>query len=239
MSDIKLFCFPYAGGSAVVFSRWQSFFKNYPGIEVVPVELTGRGKRIVEPLYETLDEAVDDLYNQIRTDKPYAFFGHSLGAFLAYELAQKIKGMEVRQPLHLFFSGRGAPNLEYVRRNYHLMTDQEFREEVIRLGGTPAEFFDYPELMELFLPLLRSDFKLAESNLHNREIHPFSCNMTIITGKQDYKVTQEQLDNWALHTEGECTVHYMEGGHFFLHDEIPQIAAIINNAMSSQQIFKI
>ncbi|HEY9261654.1 thioesterase II family protein [Chitinophaga sp.] len=237
MSKIKLFCFPYAGGSAAVYSRWQSYFKQPYGIEIVPVELTGRGKRILEPLYRDLPHAVDDLYNLIRDDirdGPYAFFGHSLGSLLIYELAQKIRRMEVAQPLHLFFSGRGAPNIEYTPMNYHLMSDQEFKEEVIRLGGTPQEFFDHPELTEIFLPFLKNDFRLAETDTSKRKLDPFNCNISMFTGKEDYRVCQAQVDAWAAHTTANCAVHYMDGGHFFLHHKIPEIAELIIKALRRQ-----
>lgn len=234
MLNIKLFCFPYAGGSASIYSRWQPYFNSHNGIELVPIELTGRGRRIHEPLYPDLMQAVEDLYELISNDiksAPYAFFGHSLGGLLVYELAQKIKQLQIRQPLHLFFSGRGAPNIEIKRKKYHLMNDEEFKDEVIKLGGTPPEFFDHPELTELFLPLLKNDFKLAETNLAQRELNPFKCDISIFSGKEDDKICQEQIDGWKLHTGANCSVHYFEGGHFFLHDEIPEISKLINNAL--------
>jgi surfactin synthase thioesterase subunit len=189
MSTIKLFCFPYAGGSAAVFSKWNQYLDAASGIALVPLELAGRGKRIAEALHDDLEAVVEDLYrrnSRQMADSPYAFFGHSLGGLVAYELARKIKYANIRQPLHLFFSGRSAPDVSRREKEFHLMGDEEFREEVMKLGGTSREVFDHPELAELFVPLLRSDFKLAETDLTHRTVDPFDCAITIFAGKEDH-----------------------------------------------------
>jgi medium-chain acyl-[acyl-carrier-protein] hydrolase len=235
MQRIKLFCFPYAGGSAAIFNRWKPFLHAaHPGIELIPVEPAGRGKRMHDPLYSGLEEAVDDLYQTVVAamgDCPYAFFGHSLGAMMSYELAQKMRRESLRPPLHLFFSGRGAPNV--VRRfyDYHLMEETEFRQKVLQLGGTPPEFFDHPELTQLFLPVLRNDFRLAETDLTQREIVPFDCDITVMMGKEDKEITAEQTDAWKFHTTGNCPVLYFNGDHFFLHQETRGITEWIGNTL--------
>lgn len=229
MQNVKLFCFPYAGGSATIYSKWKP---HLTGFELVPVELAGRGKRMQDRMYAGLHEAVDDLYQRLRggiEDSPYAFFGHSLGGLLAYELAQKIKNLDVRQPLHLFFSGKSAPSVERRdEKKYHLMDDEEFKQEVMGLGGTPPEFFNHPELMDLFLPLLRNDFKLAETSLAEKEVVPFDCDISVFLGKEDNEISAGQADGWKAHTKGACTLHYFNGDHFFLHDETAAITALIN-----------
>ncbi|WEA01648.1 thioesterase II family protein [Mucilaginibacter sp. SJ] len=235
MSTIKLFCFPYAGGSATIYSKWASFLSMNKGIELIPVELSGRGKRIEEPLYKNLQDAVEDLLMKIEpeiTDTPYAFFGHSLGGLLAYELALKIKHLGVRQPLHIFFSGRAAPDVKSeTKKKYHLMDEEEFKNEVIALGGTSKEFFNHPELLALFMPMLRNDFKLAETDFHERETDPFDYDITILSGKDDHKVSAVQIDAWKGHTNTHCDIHYFEGGHFFLHDQVAGITKLILDTM--------
>lgn len=239
MSIVKLFCFPYAGGSAMIFNKWKSYLNINCGIELIPVELAGRGRRIQEPLYTDLNDAVEDLYQIINIESltgPYAFFGHSLGGLLAYELAQKIKKLDIPQPLHLFFSGRGAPNIARNEdKKYHLMDNDEFRLKVIELGGTPPEFFDHPELVEIFLPLLRNDFKLAETNMEC-EIAPFDIDITVFIGKEDHEITAEQTNSWKLHSKGTCTLHYFDGDHFFLHKEVSGISKAIKNVLKGMPV---
>jgi medium-chain acyl-[acyl-carrier-protein] hydrolase len=237
MSIIKLFCFPYAGGSAAMFNKWKPFLNTNSGIELVPVELAGRGSRVSEPLYIGLQEAVDDLYQIVSAsigNTPYAFFGHSLGGLLVYELAQKIKLLKnIPQPLHLFFSGKSAPDIERSRsKKYHLMDNDDFKLKVIELGGTPPEFFNHPELVEFFLPMLKNDFRLSEINLSEQSADPFECNISVFLGKDDCETSEEQASNWKMHTKGICTLHYFNGGHFFLHDEGIAIIELINNTLA-------
>lgn len=239
MEHTKLFCFPYAGGSATIYNGWKAYFSANTGIEVIPIELAGRGKRTGQPFYSDLEDAVEDIYQEIKddiTDTPYAFFGHSLGGLLIYELAQKIKQLDLPQPLHIFFSGRGAPNIKSEKdKKYHLMDDDEFKQEVLGLGGTPRELFEHPELRELFLPLLRNDFKLSETKLTDREVSPFNCNITVFSGKSDSKISAEQLNGWSAHTNGTCSVHYFNGGHFFLHSEVSGITKLIVGALKDRE----
>ena len=125
MSKIKLFCLPYAGGSASIYNLWYKYLK--PDIELIPVELSGRGRRINESGYETLDDAVDDAFNLIRhhiLGTEYAMFGHSMGSLISYKLAHKIRKHRLPKANHIFFSGRGAPHVpKSDPRLFHLMDD--------------------------------------------------------------------------------------------------------------------
>jgi medium-chain acyl-[acyl-carrier-protein] hydrolase len=234
MTKIKLFCFPYAGGSAVIFNKWKQYLDN--NIELIPVELAGRGKRINETLYKDLSYAIEDAYRLVSKEigiSPYALFGHSMGGMISYHLGQKLRDNNYPDPVHIFFSGRNAPHIKISdEKMYHLLEEEEFKKKVIDLGGTPPEFFDHPELLEVFLPLLKNDFKLAETDIHNGEIHPFDCNITVLLGK-DEDLTADECDGWKKHTKKLCTIHYFEGGHFFLHDETKQIVRFISNTLLS------
>lgn len=217
---MKLFCFPYAGGSASVFSKWKPLLPNR--IELRAVELAGRGRRIHENFYESFEQLQEDLFQLIEKEillDDYIFFGHSLGAKIIYELAVKIVNSGLPLPKHLFFSGRGAP---YVLGNddedFYNLPDKEFREVVFKLGGTPREFFESVELLELFMPLLRSDFKLAERKVENKSVVSLPCDITIFLGK-DENITPEQADGWKQYTKGVCTIQYFQGGHFFINEQ--------------------
>ncbi|ELR68782.1 Thioesterase [Fulvivirga imtechensis AK7] len=232
MKKIKLFCFPYAGGSARIYNEWKPYL--HQSIELRPIELAGRGSRFGEPLYDSLEAAVDNLLEIIEEEilyNNYALFGHSMGALLSFELARKIQNLELPRPTHLFFSGKSSPDIkEDTDKTFHMMEDDEFKEEIMELGGTPPDFFTHPELLDLFFPLLRNDFKLAESNIvaHNNE--PFDCDITVLLGKED-DVTSRQADGWKNHSKKNVTLHYYNGGHFFIHDEKEGIIRVVNKTL--------
>ena len=227
---IKLFCFPYAGGSSTVYHQWKSLLGD--NIELRPIELAGRGRRIGEDMYKNLEEVVDDVFQLIRGEiqqSPYMLYGHSMGALITYELAQKINDFRLPKPVHLFFSGKGAPHVKRLdKKKYHLLDEKAFREEVINLGGTPPELFEHPELMELLLPLLKNDFRIAETYSHAGSIRPFDQDITVLLGRED-DLTTEQCEEWAKHTSEKCQFHYFPGGHFFINNEAVNITQIIKS----------
>ena len=211
----------------MVYYSWRPYLSA--DIELVPVELAGRGRRINEQLYKDVDELIEDVFQIIKYEincSSYAFFGHSLGSMIAYELAQKISYCNINQPSHLFFSGRGAPHIEKGKK-YCLMDDNLFKKEVLGLGGTPPEFFDHPELLEVFLPLLKNDFELSESKIVHKGTRPLDVNISAFFGEEE-DLTKEQCGEWKKYTKQSCSLHYFEGGHFFIHKEIEGITRVIN-----------
>ena len=230
-----LFCLPYAGGSASIYYEWSKYLDS--SIDIRPIELSGRGERINEPFYADVSEAVNDIFDRISQSTitgPYALFGHSMGAMLTYELARKIMLEGLNPPEHLFFSGRGVPDIKPTKvKNYHLMSDREFKEELLELGGTPPEIFENEELRQLFIPLLRSDFSLAEANFSHREVIPFECNISIMVGKKE-TLSPKRIQAWKNHTHGLCVIYLFNGGHFFIKNHGKEIASIINEKLASR-----
>ena len=229
---MKLFCFPYAGGSSSVFNQWRTYID--PGIEIRAIELAGRGKRIHESHYTDFTRVIADVYSLIADEiitGDYIFFGHSMGAKIAYELSQHILDRGLKGPGHIFFSGRGAPYTQGKEdKEYHKLPDDEFKEEVLKLGGTPKEFFEHPELLDLFLPLLKNDFKLAERDKTKVEIKPLPFDITVFLGKEE-DLTPEQIDSWKNYTSENCTIHYFNGGHFFLNEKVKEVVENINHTV--------
>ncbi|MCP4216491.1 MAG: thioesterase [bacterium] len=236
MKRIKLFCIPYAGGSAMVYGTWKNFLDRR--IVLHPVELPGRGKRINEPYCANIMESAEDVLKTIKYElldgTPYAFFGHSLGSIIAYQTAQLIRERRMPEPAHIFFSGRGAPHiLRSDKKPYYLLPDDEFKEKVLDLGGTPEEFFQHPELMEILLPLLKSDFKISGQYKHPEKITPLTCDISIMTGKEE-DLKPGQVEGWEDHTTEKCILYHFEGGHFFLNHkkEKEQIMKILNETLT-------
>ena len=109
---------------------------------------------------------------------------------------------------------------------------KEFKAEVIKLGGTPSEFFEFPELVDLFVPIMRNDFMLAESPRPVGEIIPFSCGLTVFIGKEE-DISPEEIVGWKHYSTKNCGIHYFNGGHFFLHDERTEILKLLNQTLPS------
>jgi len=232
MKKVKLFCFPFAGGAASSYNPWKQHLD--PCIDFRAIELAARGRRMRQPNYDSIDDAVDDVFEIIKdelSDGPYILSGHSMGTMIAFELAYKIKKNGLPGPIHIIFSGRCAPQIsrENKRRLHHL-PDEQFKKEMLEMGGTPKEFFEHPELMEVFLPLLRGDFRLTETYIHPEKDEPLECNITVMSGKQD-EDSPEEVEAWKVHTRGNCDIHYFEGDHFFIFDQAPDVVKVINNAV--------
>ena len=162
---------------------------------------------------------------------PYAVFGHSMGSMISYELAQRIRKNNLLPAVHFFFSGRRAPQvINNEKKRFHLMTEEEFRREVIQLGGTPPEFFDCPEILDLYLPVLKNDFRIAETEIHCERNGSLQSDITVFFGR-DEVLTVEEREGWKIHTKGQCNIHYFEGGHFFLQRETDRLVGIINRTL--------
>jgi len=236
MTKIKLFCLPHAGGSAFNYSKWKKYFN--PFIEVIPIELAGRGYRIEESLYHSIEEAVNDVYKIIikqLNNSPYILYGHSMGSLIAYELAKKIQISNDVLPEFLVLSGRNHPNSK-IKDIRHNLSNEQFKNEVIAMGGTPSEVFQSEELMEIFLPILRADFKIVETYIHNNNnIQVCDIDFLILNGKNDELTSYEEVKKWEQYTNKMCTFHSFEGKHFFLHENIEEIASIIIRKLVSQR----
>ena len=232
MDKIKLFCFPYAGGLAARYAVWKKYL--HESIELCPVEMAGRGRRIGTPFYDSMDNAVDDVYNLIRDDLDryrYAFYGHSMGCLLAYVLGRKIKELKHQNPEHIFFSGRRAPHNKD-SKIIHNLPEQDFKEEILKLEGTPKELFENKELMDMFFPVLRADFKIVEKYEHIIKDDKLDCNITVLNGREDSDIKINDIPEWRMYTNKECRFFMFDGGHFFIHDNTENIVKIINHTLA-------
>ncbi|REK76184.1 thioesterase [Paenibacillus paeoniae] len=228
-----LICVPYAGGSAQVYKRWTG--KLHPSLRLVPAELAGRGSRMGQPFYRNTTEAVQDLMPMVREaasrPEPYALFGHSMGSLLVYELLHALIEEKVPLPIAAFLSGRGAPHCELEQqRRLHELPDDKFLDEVKGLGGMPAELFQHRELLNLFLPILRADFKLV-GEYEPQKRKPLPLRLTILSGKEDSTV-KGLLSEWEPYATGGCDRVLFEGGHFFVHEQEKDVVSLINKTLT-------
>lgn len=215
---VRLFCFPYAGGAAGIYRTWQKVFP--PSVDVCAVQPPGRGERLgerpftqIKPLVEAAAEALRPFF-----DKPFAFFGHSMGALIGYELAHLLRRERAAGPSHLFVSGHSAPHLRNRQVISYNLPEAEFIEELRRLDGTPKEVFEHPELLTLMIPLLRADFEICETYPISDE-PPLDCPVVAFGGEQDLEVPRDRIAAWRERTSGPFKMHMLRGDHFFIHTE--------------------
>ncbi|MFD0589637.1 thioesterase II family protein [Paenibacillus sp. GCM10027627] len=221
MNPMPMLCLPYAGGSAQFYKRWTNPLQ--PFLTPVPIEMSGRGSRIEGPLIDDVHKAVDDLLPAIipYTKQRYALFGHSMGCLVAFELMHRLRQEGLPLPEVAFMSGRGAPHLLDDKRDMHLLPDEQFVAKVKEMGGTPDEFFQHPELLQLFLPILRADFKLVADYRYAPRA-PLPIDLFILNGESDTGLIGEARD-WQRHTTGVCETAQFYGGHFYLHEPVGEL----------------
>ncbi|MEK4759856.1 thioesterase domain-containing protein [Viridibacillus sp. FSL E2-0187] len=232
-----LFCLPYAGGSESIYFKWRKHLHS--SIQLIPIELRGRGKRFDENFYESIKEAVNDIFENSREkieSNDYAIYGHSMGSLLAYEFYYKVSNLNLRKPSHIFFSGYRAPSVNREREKIYTLPDNDFIKKVIDLGGTPEELMDNQELMQLFLPTIRSDFKIIEDYMYINREDKIECNVSILNGKQD-SINLEEMLAWKNHVCKGFKVYNFEGNHFFINNNTEKITSIINETIIKEKTF--
>lgn len=224
MPHMRLFCFAYAGGNAMLYRPWQTQID--PRIEVVALQLPGRSTRMGEPPVTDMEQLVKQLAHEIAplTDLPFAFFGHSLGGLLAFEVTRYARVQNLRLPQHLFASGCNAPQARNPSENLHLLSDDDLIAKLQTFNGTPPDVLAHRELMQLVLPTIRADFSLAETWQY-RPLPLLNLPITVLAGKQDDRSTAPQAQAWQRETEGPCRVIWFEGDHFFIHGENDAVLA--------------
>lgn len=229
---IRLFCFPYAGASGAVYFKWKKYIDE--DIEIFPVELAGRGKRYYEQLYCSFDEMILDVFDSIKSsinDCEYAFFGHSMGSWIAYDLCHKISESGYNMPLHAFFSARWAPCIKKERSSYKDMDENELLNEIIKFGGMPVELLGNKSILNRFLPVIKSDLCNIESYKYIRKQNTLDCDVSVLYGKEDCESRDEFLE-WKKLTRKDFSIYEFKGGHFFINDYMGQVIEIINRSIN-------
>lgn len=230
---MRLVCFPYAGGAASVFHQWPQGLPN--DVELIAVQYPGRATRMRETPIPQLSLLLDDIEAALPPmfDCPIAFFGHSMGATVAYELTQRLQAANRPLPKHLFVSGRIAPQLPPAKAPIHHLPQSEFLAALAKLDGTPAEVLEHQELMDILLPIIRADFTSLETWTY-QESAPLSIPVSAFGGLNDEWVPLEGLDAWSVCTTGKFKRHVFPGGHFFLHRQQAAMLSIIVRALNGE-----
>jgi surfactin synthase thioesterase subunit len=198
------------------------------------MEMAGRGARFKESFYQNMAEAVNDQYAQMEfsDDRQYAFFGHSMGSILVYELCCKILAEKRQRPAHIFLSGMYPPHIKKERKILHQLPFSEFKAEIVNIGGTPRQVFENQELMDFFVPILKADYKIFETYQYLPNDTKFDWGITVFNGLSD-KTTYAEMLEWGKYTSDSSKLYQYEGGHFFIHDHTASIVDVINKTLSN------
>jgi len=231
-AHVRLFCFPYAGGGVHIYYPWPTALPSW--VEVVAIQLPGRGARLRDAPLTQVSQMADILAEQLcpLLDKPFAFFGHSLGATVAFEVMRTLRAQGKPLPGLFMPAGRQAPQLlEQDPPTYHL-PDAEFIRELARLNGTPQAVLDNAELMDIVMPALRADFEAAETYEYQMD-SPFCMPFWVCGGRQDVvNHTDEAMAAWRMHTQGEFASAGLPGEHFFIHSDEAQLLDMMTHVLS-------
>lgn len=210
---LRLFCVPHAGAGPSFYARWVIELA-WEGVEVCLVHLPGRESRFAEPPVDDLHVIATRVASAAEPllDRPFAWFGHSMGALVAFEVAHRLP----RQPSQLFVSGFPPPHRPDPEPHIAHLPDAEFLAHVrTGYGGIPDSLWADRELVRMLLPVLRADFAACER--YTWPAHPpLSCDVAALCGAGDHYVPEHALSGWAELTTGRCTTHVIGDGHFNL-----------------------
>ncbi|MFD9460105.1 thioesterase II family protein [Streptomyces sp. NPDC060027] len=227
-----LFCFPYAGGSPETFRGWCGGIAD--DVELLCVILPGRGRRLKEARYDRWQPLVDDVFEALSPylNRRHAFYGHSFGGRLAYELSHLVTAEYPGKTRRLFVSGCRSPDTPQRRPYMHEMNESDFRDAVARMGRTPAEVFEQEKLLRLVLPTVRSEIRLAEI-WDDRHTSALDVPITALYSPDDPIDGLSTMRGWKGFTSRDCELIEVPGGHFFVDSHPEYVTRIVNTHMGN------
>jgi medium-chain acyl-[acyl-carrier-protein] hydrolase len=225
---VRLFCFPYAGGGSTIFHSWHAAVPRW--LQICPLELPGRGRRFDDAPFERIPDLVAAAGAALLPvlHQPFALFGHSFGALVAFELARWLRARGAPLPQRLIVSGHRAPQLPSRRRALSGLTERELVDELRDLEGTPPALLDNPELLELVLPVLRADFAACD-HYQYADAAPLALPISAFGGASDPAVDETELEAWRAQTTAALTPRMVPGNHFFIHDHQSLLSSIVRD----------
>jgi surfactin synthase thioesterase subunit len=232
---IRLFCFPQAGGAAAAYRDWPAGLPE--SVEVLAIQAPGRGWRLKEPAYADLSNLVEAACDAMRPQLtcPYALFGHSMGAVVAFEVASRLT-REGSEPAALFVAAWQSPGLPNSHPSFEHLSDSEFVEAIDqRFGGIPDVIRNSPEMLALLLPTLRTDVT-ALANYRYRPEGILSTPVYALGGTEDPTVTEHELSAWREVTRGPFLSRMFRGDHFFIDSSRSEVLALVASALDALSI---
>jgi medium-chain acyl-[acyl-carrier-protein] hydrolase len=218
-AKIHLFCFPYAGGNAEIYHSWPDYLPDE--IEMIAIQYPGHLKSLGEKPFTRMSALVAAIYDEIKDyfDKPYAFFGHSMGAMITYDLCQYLNSKNAPLPVHIFQAARRAPHIQSIQPALHSMSTAEIISVMRNFSMLPEEIISNDYILQLILPGIIADFEIVETWQYNPQAKPLHVPMTVFCGVNDNQATRNDMEAWRKHTTGEFKIYIYPEQHFFIHHE--------------------
>lgn len=226
---IDLYCLPCAGASATMYLRWRRVMPSW--INVIPIELPGRGMRMEESFVEDFQTLVSQLSGEVNrgNGSRWAIFGHSMGALLSYGIALRLQSMCALMPSILFVSGSPAPTLLDPDRFPDTNSDAELIADLHKQGGTPLEVFENPELLQITVDALRADYRICES-FGCSQSAPLTLPIQVFAGRHD-DIEPHRVDAWRSEAGNSIAFHWFDGGHFFIRNHEKSVLKIVERCL--------
>ncbi|MFI1920517.1 thioesterase II family protein [Nocardia sp. NPDC020380] len=229
-SSVRVVCFPHAGGAATYFHPLTA--RLDASIELLAVQYPGRQERRGESLIDDIGVLADQVAAVLPPDgKPTMFFGHSMGATVAFETARRWE-MLGRSPIRLIASGRRAPSLR-ARHTIALDTDRDVLTEIERLNGTDTRLLEDEEMLSVIIPVIRNDYRAVEA-YRCAPGATVGCAVLAVRGASDPRVTAADMERWRDHTTGSFATHTFSGGHFYLESRFEELASVIEGSLTDR-----
>jgi medium-chain acyl-[acyl-carrier-protein] hydrolase len=233
---LRLYCFHHAGGGAAAYRGWPAAVG--PCVEIVAVRLPGRENRFAEPRFRRMADVVEALEGPLRAglDRPYAFFGHSLGALVAYETARVLARDGCPPPVHLFAAASPFPDREWRHGSrLHTLPDDVLIERLRGYGGLPEPVPAQQGMLAVMLPTIRDDLEVG-ATYRAPGTGGLPCPVTVLTGADDQTVSPEGLANWRMATSGSFQIRVIRGGHFFVTESVADTAGNVLTALGLRPV---
>lgn len=231
MKNIKLFCLPYAGGSSTMFMKWKT--KLSSRVELIPIELAGRGSRINEKCFNNfdcmMDDIVENVVQKLEQGMQFSLLGHSMGCLLAYELYYRLKNLGY-SATHVFLLGNHVPNEMNNGIKIDLFYEEILLNKLTVYGKEICMIMEDEETKDFFLPIIRSDFEVLQSYKYRSKSKKIECECTIINGNRDLSIADYNLYDWRDYISSSCCCYFetISGGHFFIQEKFEEVVNIVN-----------
>ena len=231
-AELNLICFPYAGGGTQIYMPWADELPE--NVQLIILQPPGRGSDFNSAPIDDLDTLVIELIKIIQGDlnKPYVLFGHSLGSRVAFELMLQASKLQLRLPTHFIASGSRAPDCDRSEDPIHDLPEDEFIEKLKDLNGTPKAVLENEELLSIYSPILRADFKMSESYLPITGVK-FPVPLTVLGGDDDSGVEEEDLGKWCKFFSKATNIEVIPGDHFFIDSNREKVLEVVNRVLKA------
>lgn len=228
-----MFCFPFAGGSAQYYWPWQKLLPQW--IELCPLQPPGHGERLREPAYSSIHAlaaaAAEAIATRNKRGRKIAVFGHSLGTLSAFETCHSLKKMGISVD-YLIVSGKAPPHIPWRRKPIHDKPDDAVVEELMHYNGVPMEVLRSRELLEVFMPTIRADFKMVET-YQCSYTEPLDMPTLVCYGREDVSLWRNDLREWTDHTPPPLDLVSFSGQHFYLTEQREKLVETIVDRLAS------